>query len=398
VTWPLLRHCADPTARSYLVQRLAPLGIEAAAVAERLEVEPDVSARRALILALGEYGPEQLPEGLRNRLVPRLLEWYRDDPDPGIHGAVDWLLRHGREGPEKRKLDWGQAGELRQIDEERKGKAVEGRRWYVNGQGQTMVLIPGPVEFRMGSPAAEEGRTEYELLHRRRIGRCFALASKPVTVEEFQRFLKERPDVARMNIKQYSPGMDTPIIAVTWFEAAQYCNWLSEQEGIPEDQWCYPKHADIKEGMKLYPHYLQRTGYRLPTEAEWECACRAGAEASRSYGSPVELLPRYGWYLPNAQARTWPVGQKRPNDLGLFDMHGNVFQWCQESAWAYKPGAGGKPAEDEEDKRDITDKIGRVLRGGSLYPPSDVRSAFRFNGRPSIRNNTVGLRPARTYD
>jgi formylglycine-generating enzyme required for sulfatase activity len=312
---------------------------------------------------------------------------------------VDWLLRHGMEGPEKRKLDWGKAGDLRQIDDERKGKAAEGRRWDVNGQGQTMVLVPGPVEFRMGSPPGEEGRRYDELPHRRRIGRSFALASKPVTVEEFRRFLEERPDVRFDYAKEYSPGTDTPILDVTWFEAAQYCNWLSEKEGLPETEWCYPRHADVKEGMKPYPDYLRRKGYRLPTEAEWECACRAGAESSHSYGGGRELLPRYAWYLHNAQDRSWPVGQKRPNDWGLFDMHGNVRNWCQESAWLYQPGTGGKPAEDEEDKRDVTDQLTRILRGASFFHnPPHARSACRHYVRPLSRSDTTGLRPARTYD
>jgi formylglycine-generating enzyme required for sulfatase activity len=263
-----------------------------------------------------------------------------------------------------------------------------------------MVLVSGPVEFRMGSPAGETARQEDETLHRRRIGRSFALASKPVTVEEFQRFLKDRPDVRHNYPTRYSQGPDTPIITVTWFQAAQYCNWLSEKEGIPEEEWCYPPHADIKEGMKPYPDYLKRKGYRLPTEAEWECACRAGAEASYSYGGGRELLPRYAWYLQNSDNRSWPVGQKRPNDWGLFDMHGNVWNWCQGSAGPYPPGREGKPAEDEEDQRDITDKLDRVLRGGSFsYSPSAVRSAFRLTNRPSFRSRSVGLRPARTaYD
>jgi formylglycine-generating enzyme required for sulfatase activity len=398
--WERLRHSPDPTARSYLVQRLAPLGVEAAAVAERLEAEKDVSARRALILALGESGPKQLPQEVRQRLVPLLLGWYHDDPDPGVHGAIDWLLRHAQEGPEPRKLDWGKADTLRQTDDERKGKPAEGRRWYVNKQGQTMVLIPGPVEFRMGSPASEEGRNDAsETPHQRRVGRCFALASKPVTVEEFQRFLKGPPDVGDTYKEQYSPGADTPVIHVTWYEAVQYCNWLSEQDGLPEEEWCYPRHADIKEGMKPYPDYLKRKGYRLPTEAEWEYACRAGAETSHSYGGGAELLPRYGWYLHNAGDRTWPVGQKRPNDLGLFDMHGNVWNWCQEGHGASKHGGGEKPLEDEEDRRELNDDLKRVLRGGSFFDrPSSVRSAFRYGIPPSVRDYAVGLRPARTAD
>jgi formylglycine-generating enzyme required for sulfatase activity len=177
--------------------------------------------------------------------------------------------------------------------------------------------------------------------------------------------------------------------------AAQYCNWLSEQEGIPPDQWCYPDHKEIKDGMKPLPGYLRRTGYRLPTEAEWEYACRAGTLSSRGYGSSDELLPRYAWYIHNAQDRTWPVGQKRPNDLGLFDMHGNLWTWVQD-AWAVYP--RGDLTEDKEDMRPFEDRNARVLRGGSfIVQPLGVRSACRFNGGADSRDYYVGLRVARTY-
>src|SRR5262249_25125485 len=154
--------------------------------------------------------------------------------------------------------DWGQAKVLQQIDEEQKRRdretarggrpSAEGRRWYVNGQGQTMVLIPGPVEFRMGSPPSDPDWNDgSDVLHCRRIPRSYAIASRSVRVAEFQRFLKDRqrflkdrPDVAHF-LKRYSPEADGPIISVTWFEAAQYCNWLSEKEGLPETEWCYPK-------------------------------------------------------------------------------------------------------------------------------------------------------------
>jgi serine/threonine protein kinase/formylglycine-generating enzyme required for sulfatase activity len=395
--WPLLRHSDDPTRRSYLVRDLAGRGLEARQLAARLMVEQDVSAKRALILALGEYGPEQLTPEVRGPLTETLLKWYGDDYDPGIHGAIDWLLRHGKEGKERRAFDWEQAAQLKSIDEKLQRRDPDGeRRWYVNRQGQTMVVIPGPVEFRMGSPASEGRVDEYETPHLRRISRRYAIASKPVTVEEFQRFLKERPDVRREFRKDYSPDNDGPIIAVTWFMAAQYCNWLSAKEKLPRSEWCYPEHAEIKAGMKPYPDHLKRKGYRLPTEAEWEHAARAGALSSRYYGSPEELLPRYAWYLHNARDRAWPVGQKRPNDLGLFDMHGNVWNWCQESTWAYAPD-GTKAIEDIEDIRDISSELFRSFRGGSFVnPPRDVRSAFRSDNRPDNRGGSVGFRPART--
>jgi serine/threonine protein kinase/formylglycine-generating enzyme required for sulfatase activity len=395
--WPLFRHRPDPEARSQLVWRSGLLGVDPGRLVQRLEEETDVSARRALILALGEFREKDLPAGVRERLIAKLLRWYRDDPDPGIHGAIDWLLRHSKEGPEARPVDWGQAAELQKIDQELRRRDPDGvRGWYVNQQGQTLVLLRGPVEFRMGSPADEPGHFDVERLHWRQIGRSYAIASKAVTKAQFQRFLQDRPDVRPPNTKAYGSEGDCPISGVPWYMAAQYCNWLSEQEGIPEAHWCYPSHASIKDGMKPFPDYLQRQGYRLPTEAEWEYACRAGATTSRSYGSSLELLGRHAWYQQTSQERTWPVGQKRPNDLGLFDMHGNVWTWVQDGAFTYPPGPG--PVEDKEDIRNLEDRVNRALRGGSF---SDhvltVRSAQRNNSRPDNPNFLVGLRVARTY-
>jgi formylglycine-generating enzyme required for sulfatase activity len=397
--WPVLRHTPTPDARSYLVRDLAHRGVEAAALARRLDEEKDVSARRAMILALGEYATEQLPDEARKALVTKLLYWYRHDPDAGIHGAIDWLLRHGREGPVARKLDWGQGAALAAIDKELAGKSpAAGQLWYVAKAGFTMTVVRGPVEFWMGSPPGEAGRADNETRHRRRIGRTIAVATKPVTVAQFQEFLRTKPTGVETDYASgQSPEEECPINGENWYAAAKFCRWLSEKEGVAESEMCYPPGKDVKEGMKPYPDYLRRTGYRLLTEAEWEYACRAEAETAWFFGGDVELLPRYGWFIHVSGNRTWPVGQKRPNDLGLFDVHGHAWTWCQESAADYPPGTAANPAEDKEDIRDVKDDLNRLLRGGAYsYVAWTARSADRDSGRPSTRNGSVGLRVART--
>jgi formylglycine-generating enzyme required for sulfatase activity len=149
----------------------------------------------------------------------------------------------------------------------------------------------------------------------------------------------------------------------------------------------------------LRKDYLSRTGYRLPMEAEWEYACRAGAVTSRYYGETEELLPKYSLYLKNSGERAWPVGSKKPNDLGLFDLHGNVYTWCQDIYRGdYRPAEKGGIIEDKEEIYSINIENIRVLRGGSFTnPASDVRSAFRSYYGPAGRNVNNGFRPARTY-
>ena len=144
-------------------------------------------------------------------------------------------------------------------------------------------------------------------------------------------------------------------------------------------------------------NYLSLTGYRLPTEAEMEYATRAGAVTSRYYGETEELLPKYAWYQKNSQERTWPVGSKKPNDLGLFDVQGNVFTWCQESYKEYPKVKDEEAVEDKEDELVIVSTDSRVLRGGSFDDQASfVRSAYRINNVPTNRDNNDGFRPART--
>jgi formylglycine-generating enzyme required for sulfatase activity len=411
--WRLLKHRPDPRVRSYLIHRLGPLGADSRAIVKRLDEEPDVTIRRALLLSLGEFTEQALPQDARQALLPRLRGIYRTASDPGLHAAAEWLLRKWRqEGWLKRvnrKWAWDRKRRRKRLDAIQrllaKSKEKTPPQWYVNRQGQTMVVIPGPVEFAMGSPSAEEGHLAVESPHKRRIGRTFALAAQPVTVREFRRFLRdnkleewfEEGGQAAPVMKQYSPDAHGPIILVDWYWAAGYCNWLSKLEGIPEAEWCYETD---KQGQvtALKAKYLRLRGYRLPTEAEWEYACRAGAVTSRSYGETEGLLPRYGWYGKNSGARSRPVGRKKPNDLGLFDMHGNVFNWCQDRhKGAYPAPKGGRAIEDKEDVLQIVSTTPRAMRGGSFSDlASLVRSAFRIWNVPSNRFPNVGFRPART--
>jgi formylglycine-generating enzyme required for sulfatase activity len=392
--WPLLQHRPEPRLRSFLIHRLSPLGADPRALLQRWPREPEVSARRALLLALGTFDEQQLPPTARQPLLAELLQTYRDHADAGLHGAADWLLRQR----------WHQAKALEQIDGELRGQPAGKRHWYVNGQGQTMVLLPGPVEFLMGSPGCEPYRQVSAKLHRRRIDRSFALASKEVTVVQFQRFLKDHPEVGHFYSKKFSPEEDGPIIFVSWYEAAMYCRWLSEQEQVLPSQMCYPEVAEIlrcakdKKPLQLPADYLGRTGYRLPTEAEWEYACRAGATTGRFYGESDELLAEYAWYGPNAGQRCWPVGRLKPNDFGLFDVYGNVQEWTHHRNVVYSVGPGGRAAEDKEDSKNVTDLDFRVIRGGGFAQTVPyLRSALRSAGHPSDHADTIGFRVARTH-
>ena len=208
--------------------------------------------------------------------------------------------------------------------------------------------------------------------------------------------MKANPGVDHANNDKYSLDPKGPMNVVTWYHAAAYCNWLSRQERprpLPE---CYEpnERGEYKSGMKIKPDALKLGGYRLPTDVEWEYACRAGAETSRYYGTSLELLGHYAWYLTNSQDHARSCGNVHPNELGLFDMLGNVFEWCQEGWHSYQ--RNGNVINN--DNMFIYDEEARFLRGGSFYyHPAYVRSAFRNSYAPSSRNTNFGFRLSRTY-
>ena len=408
--WLLFRQSANPTVRSYLINRCARLGVDPVLLIERLKIEKDTSARRALILSLGSYSGPVFPPV--SRLIATLQQWYLTDPDPGIHSAVEWLLRR-----------WNQGQVLQRYDRLLASRKPISRRWYVAREGQTLAIVRHPVEYTAGS-VNERGRTPDETLHPVRIPRSFAVAVKEITVGQFQRFLSANPKLEMRYpdprkdphrgsevMKSHSPEDDCPQIVVTWYEAAQYCNWLSQREGIPRSEWVYPTDLNqIKSGMSLPADYLHRTGYRLLTEAEWEFAARAGSTTSRFYGDGEELLGEYAVYArnppkrkgdpndPNDPQRTANVGSLKPNDFGIFDIYGNVWEWIQDRRVEYP--ANVLHVDDEDTVLVVNDEQWRMRRGGSFtYEASVMRSAHR--GRPdgylpNERRDSVGFRIGRT--
>jgi serine/threonine protein kinase/formylglycine-generating enzyme required for sulfatase activity len=380
----LLPYRPDPTLRSYVIDRLAPGGVEHRTLSDLLDpkAEHDPRVLQAALLALGEFDPNSWPMAERDELVSRLALMYQDDPDPGVHGAAGWLLRKLEQQQRLEALDRG----LLRRDREAASRGRQppgGRRWYVNAQGQTMVLVPAPGKVSVG-----EGNEGYEC----QINHSFALAAREVTVEEFRccpRFKNHR------YVEEYAPTPDCPVNSVTWYEAAAYCNWLSEQEGL-KDQRCYLPNEDGKyaAGMKMAPDFLKRSGYRLPMEAEWEYACRLGSVTPWSMGEAEDLLTRYAWFLSNSSGKSHPVGSLRPNDGGLFDMHGNDWEWCQDAV-------GGGPGQGKDGKKDIKgieDQDSRLMRGGA-FPGIAMftRSAIRIWRGPVYHSGNIGFRPARTY-
>lgn len=407
--WSLLKRQStdDPRLRSYIIHRLSPLGADPRVVARRLEIEEDVSIRRALVVSLGEFPVDaaDVPPALYgdgdwrpSSLVPQLLDLYERDSDAGIHSAVAWLLKKWNYQQHLKKLDAESASEVPRRD----------RQWYVTSEGHTLAVVRGGVEFDMGSPGHEEGRhPPTERLQRVRIPRSFAIATKEVTVAQFRRFLLAQPDtkavyLAREGFSASAP--DAPVTWVRWYDAIAYCNWLSKQEG-KHDQACYPASLEAPPPGNA----LLRTGYRLPTVAEWEYAARAGATTSRFYGNDEDLMDKYVHRLrPRTPLRTLPVASLKPNDLGLFDVLGNASEWCHNGTatnlvWfpAYPdtrvsrvPGRGAALDADLPPRHNS-----RGVRGGSFEESvRQLRCAASSSNSVDMQLLVGGFRVARTLD
>jgi formylglycine-generating enzyme required for sulfatase activity len=257
------------------------------------------------------------------------------------------------------------------------------KEWIVDLEDSvTMEFIPIPTgEFMMGS---NEGEEDEQPVHKVAFSRPFWMAKTEVTQQQYGQF-QPAPKVLKGKDVPMPMGAELPVCGVSWNDAKAFCGWLTTNERM---------NGRLPEGYE----------YTLPTEAEWEYACRAG-----STGEFSEKIDSMGWYNKNSSEKTNPVGLKNPNDWGLHDMHGNVWEWCIDSWYAnyeHAPTDGSQRglASDEYtvdrtkwDEKGNTYRLRnggyRVVRGGSWhYSARACRSANRYYHTPDYKLNYLGFR------
>jgi formylglycine-generating enzyme required for sulfatase activity len=234
-----------------------------------------------------------------------------------------------------------------------------------------MIAIP-PGWFLMGAATGEEGASDDEYpQHEVKIDYGFALGQHTVTFAEWDAALSAGAKLEGPFAHGWERA-NRPVVDVSWEDAQAYIAWLNDKLGFSG----------------------RKDACRLPSEAEWEYACRASEQARWHFGNDEKRLGDYAWYVDKAGSKTQPVGQKQPNDFGLYDMYGNIWEWC-EDAWHSSYGEAGRPNSGTAWVG--PDSSSRVLRGGScLSYPHGLRSANRSRDTPTNRIYNFGFRLART--
>jgi formylglycine-generating enzyme required for sulfatase activity len=236
--------------------------------------------------------------------------------------------------------------------EEKAHEAQAQEKTFANSIGLEMVLIPAG-SFMMGS---DKGVDREKPVHKVTISRPFYLGKYPVTQAQWEAVMGSNPSEHK--------GRDNPVDSASWDDVQGFIKRLNAKEGHDR--------------------------YRLPTEAEWEYAARAGTTTEYFYGDDQNEMSKYAWYKDNSGGKTQPVGQKKPNPWGLHDVHGNVWEWVEDLAGSYSEG----PRTDPKGQSVGSDRI-RVFRGVSFdHAAEHCRSAARGSSAPDNRFNVLGFRLA----
>ena len=379
-------YCAakdDPSDATALMVDLAKIPIDVSWLSVVLRDQSRVrpATRYVLCLVLGGL------QGSGVAARATLEELYRTAGDCGTHSAARWALL--QQGVPSKSLD------AMIVDRDVRDAEAGKRDWYVTGQagtaaGLTMLRIPRVPEFRLGAVADDEEKNpgdedsqQWTAADRESVGE-FWMSDREVSREQFQAVC---PEWQQETSKIAATDGRHPVREVNWYDTLLYCNRLSVQHGLPKyyefDEGQYDWATGELKGGAKFPSIPNPAGggYRLPTEREWEYACRALSSVDYSFGRSRDALDLFArWY-----SKTEPLacGSLRPNRWGLSDMHGNVWEWC----W---------------DRFDTTNEevaeTSRVLRGGSftILNPGSLRCADRDYSSPDYRYNYYGFRISRT--
>ncbi|TWU47271.1 Serine/threonine-protein kinase PknB [Rubripirellula tenax] len=300
-TWPNFALTQWPHRRSYLIHRIAAFGGDFDVLLGRFSRESQVSIRRALLLALGEFNEDVVTPSARLQSVALAKDAFRNDPDVGIHSAAFWLL-----------IKLGHKQWANEVTQSLSKLPRDPRKqWRVNGEGQTLAIF--------------DARDVAD------IGYVFEISTAEVTVEQFFRF-----DPYHHYYEGRSPEPDCPANLMSWFDCVQYCRWLSGTL-LENPDLSYPAELTKSNPNAPHGHIFQSGGYRLPTDAEWRYACAATTTSLRYYGSNNILTDSYYWYYEtsvdeNDEVGYRPAGSKKPNDFGMFAMYDGVREWGSDAA------------------------------------------------------------------
>lgn len=303
--WDVLRKSVQPDARTYLIHLARPLAVDPALLIARLLKEKDVGIRSGLLLILGEYDLDQIPQ--LDSVVDFVSSTYINDGDSSVHSAAQWLL-----------VKWKGHEYVEQIalpQREPAGSISGGPQWRADAAGFTMVSIrPNQSDVLPFEISATEIQPKHIRPH-------------------IQGYSYER---------EYAESAESAAFALSWFDAIEYCQKQTLASDMTVDDQCYIE-VDEEDRFRLKSNYQSLRGYRLPTQQEWETALMGGAESVFAFGNDVQMLSHYEWVDQEEGAVSRIPGQKKPNSFGLFDMNGNLTEWCSDLSYktSQRPARGG---------------------------------------------------------
>lgn len=405
----------DPEALTQFIFRCKPRGIGVETLLDFLQVvsnqPPGVSprlsnsVRYALLLTIGEYAPTEIPSARREALVKQLADWYANDPSSGVHGAAGWLLRHLGENEIVTRVDqtpvpFSPDREWYTLAIEVQPAKTEGALSFLQPKPQpktfyyTFIVFP-PGDYEIGSLDDQPDRHKDEVRHTVILTRPFALLDREITFEEL---IAYSPKYAGF-MKEYDAAPNDAGFGADWYDSVACSRWLGKAMGLPESDQCYadPETLDKEKYVRdpqvtwaprNWPLDLGKRGFRLPTESEWEVVARSGSRTAYGFGSDVALLDRFGWFAENSSKHAHPGRELRPSLRGLFDLHGNLFEWTHD--WNGDFGESG-----HMDPLGTQGGSNRVDRGGGWINDAALcRAAYRFTLDPTNRTYNLGFRIA----